>query len=471
MASIQSFLNKIKSAIYGEEVRGSIVSAIEAMNEESSSAEQNTSTIVSKINASTASATGTEQGTSPTVRIDDQGTKLEFVFTIPKGDTGPQGPQGPQGEKGDTGPQGPQGIQGEVGPQGIQGEVGPQGPQGIQGEVGPQGEKGDTGPQGPQGEVGPQGPQGLQGPQGEAGPQGKPFIIMGSAYSTLEELQETVTDPEIGDMYNVGVSAPYTIYRWTGTEWESQGQLEGPRGETGPQGEVGPRGPQGIQGEVGPQGPQGIQGEVGPQGETGAQGPQGEPGASGVYVGSDAPTDPDVNVWIDPDGEASFKTVIPVAKTDDMIQPVGVDDAGGLWTLPGGEKDWTKICGGNITEEVASIVIDANADGTPISNLDINEMVIMGRINLTGTSKVRYEYNGLWTAGQYFTDANLGSWSCPFIIHIVRYLDRWCVKYNGNTNSAVITPGKQFNFSSFEMHTETDGVLFNTRTDLNVYYR
>ena len=158
MANIQSFLNKIKSAIYGEEVRGSIVSAIEAMNEESSSAEQNTSTIVNKINASTASATGTEEGTSPTVQIDDQGTKFEFVFTIPKGDTGPQGPQGPQGE-------------------------------------------------------------------------------------------------------------------------------------------------------VGPQGPQGETGSQGPQGEPGTQGPQGEPGASGVYVGSDAPTDPDVNVWIDPDGGASFKAV------------------------------------------------------------------------------------------------------------------------------------------------------------------
>ena len=152
----------------------------------------------------------------------------------------------------------------------------------IQGEQGPQGEKGDTGPQGPQGIQGEVGPQG---PQGEVGPQGKPFIIMGSAYSTLEELQETVTNAEIGDMYNVGVSAPYTIYRWTGTEWESQGQLEGPRGETGPQGiqgEVGPQGPQGIQGEVGPQGPQGIQGEVGPQGpqgiqgEVGPQGPQGD---------------------------------------------------------------------------------------------------------------------------------------------------------------------------------------------------
>ena len=314
MANIQSFLNKIKSAIYGEEVRGSIVSAIEAMNEESSSAEQNTSTIVNKINASTASATGTEEGTSPTVRIDDQGTKFEFVFTIPKGDTGPQGPQGPQGIQGEVGPQGPQGIQGEVGPQGKigpqgpqglqgpqgevgpqgekgdtgpqgpQGKIGPQGPQGLQGpqgEVGPQGEKGDTGPQGPQGEVGPQGPQGLQGPQGEVGPQGKPFIIMGSAYSTLEELQETVTNAEIGDMYNVGVSAPYTIYRWTGTEWESQGQLEGPRGETGPQGEIGPQGPQGEKGEVGPQGPQGETGPQGIQGEVGPQGPQGPKGDTG----------------------------------------------------------------------------------------------------------------------------------------------------------------------------------------------
>ena len=291
MANIQSFLNKIKSAIYGEEVRGSIVSAIEAMNEESSSAEQNTSTIVSKINASTASATGTEEGTSPTVRIDDQGTKFEFVFTIPKGDRGPQGPQGPQGPRGIQGIQGIQGEvgpQGETGPQGEKGDTGPQGPQGIQGiqgEVGPQGEKGDIGPQGPQGIQGEVGPQG---PQGEVGPQGKPFIIMGSAYSTLEELQETVTNAEIGDMYNVGVSAPYTIYRWTGTEWESQGQLEGPRGETGPQGPQGIQGPQGEKGEVGPQGPQGetgpqgIQGEVGPQGpqgiqgETGPQGPQGD---------------------------------------------------------------------------------------------------------------------------------------------------------------------------------------------------
>ena len=38
----------------------------------------------------------------------------------------------------------------------------------------------------------------------------------------------------------------------------------------------------------------------GPQGPAG---PAGQPGQSGVYVGPEEPTDPDVNVWVDPDGE------------------------------------------------------------------------------------------------------------------------------------------------------------------------
>lgn len=42
-----------------------------------------------------------------------------------------------------------------------------------------------------------------------------------------------------------------------------------------------------------------------PRGEQGEQGEPGPQGDSGVYVGSDEPTDDDVNVWIDPDGNAS----------------------------------------------------------------------------------------------------------------------------------------------------------------------
>ena len=426
MANIQSFLNKIKSAIYGEEVRGSIVSAIEAMNEESSSAEQNTSTIVNKINASTASATGTEEGTSPTVRIDDQGTKFEFVFTIPKGDTGPQGPQGPQGIQGEVGPQGPQGIQGEVGPQGIQGEVGPQGPQGIQGEVGPQGEKGDTGPQGPQGEkgetgpqgpqgiqgevgpqgpkgdtgpqgpqgeTGPQGPQGLQGPQGEVGPQGKPFIIMGSAYSTLEELQETVTNAEIGDMYNVGVSAPYTIYRWTGTEWESQGQLEGPRGETGPQGEVGPQGPQGEKGEVGPQGPQGETGPQGIQGEVGPQGPQGIQGEVGPQgpQGDQPPLSTSAPLAL---GVASSGSST-IASREDHIHPmpsaadIGAATAEEVSTLKNSTVPTSRTINGKaLSDDISLTYSDVGAAAASHTHTDINSEVasvaVRNEINFPG---------------------------------------------------------------------------------------
>lgn len=50
------------------------------------------------------------------------------------------------------------------------------------------------------------------------------------------------------------------------------GNIKGPQGIQGIQGDTGPRGPQGIQGETGPQGPQGVQGE---KGDTGPQGPQG----------------------------------------------------------------------------------------------------------------------------------------------------------------------------------------------------
>lgn len=54
------------------------------------------------------------------------------------------------------------------------------------------------------------------------------------------------------------------------------GNIKGPQGPQGIQGETGPQGLQGIQGETGPQGTQGIQGEkgdTGPQGPRGIQGP------------------------------------------------------------------------------------------------------------------------------------------------------------------------------------------------------
>lgn len=205
----------------------------------------------------------------------------------PKGDTGAQGPQGPEGPKGDAGPkgetgetgaqgiQGPKGDTGPTGPQGEKGETGatgPQGPKGDTGETGPQGEKGDTGAQGPQGpkgdtgETGPQGPKGdtgEQGPQGPKGDTGTGLDIKGT-YDSVELLEAAVQSPQQGDMYNVGASAPYTIYMWDETsgtgDWVSQGQLQGAKGD------IGPQGPQGEPGAPGAQGPAGADGQPGEDG-------------------------------------------------------------------------------------------------------------------------------------------------------------------------------------------------------------
>ena len=205
----------------------------------------------------------------------------------PKGDTGAQGPQGPEGPKGDTGPkgetgetgaqgiQGPKGDTGPTGPQGEKGETGatgPQGPKGDTGETGPQGSKGDTGETGPQG---PKGDPGEQGPQGPKGDTGTGLDIKGT-YDSEELLETMVVNPQQGDMYNVGTSAPYTIYMWDATtppgQWISQGQLQGPQGERGPEGPEGPQGPAGADGAPGQPGPAGEDGAPGEQGPAGADG-------------------------------------------------------------------------------------------------------------------------------------------------------------------------------------------------------
>lgn len=126
-----------------------------------------------------------------------------------------------------------------------------------------------TGPEGPQGPRGPQGPQGVQGPKGDAG---TGLDILGT-YTSVEALQSAVTTPKQGDMYNVGETAPYNVYMWdttNGGEWLNQGQLQGAKGDTGPQGIQGPPGPQGEQGIQGPQGPPGPQGVPGEKGDGGA---------------------------------------------------------------------------------------------------------------------------------------------------------------------------------------------------------
>lgn len=57
------------------------------------------------------------------------------------------------------------------------------------------------------------------------GARGESNVVKGDAFATLAYLEAGVPNPAIGDMYNVGTEPPYTIYRWTGTTWENQGQI------------------------------------------------------------------------------------------------------------------------------------------------------------------------------------------------------------------------------------------------------
>ena len=66
--------------------------------------------------------------------------------------------------------------------------------------------------------------------KGDKGETGKGLDIKGT-YASKSELEAAVTNPEQGDMYNVGTSTPYTIYMYDSElGWVSQGQLQGAPG-------------------------------------------------------------------------------------------------------------------------------------------------------------------------------------------------------------------------------------------------
>lgn len=44
-------------------------------------------------------------------------------------------------------------------------------------------------------------------------------------YSTVEELETDISSPDIGDMYGVGLSAPYEYYVWDGAVWVNNGEI------------------------------------------------------------------------------------------------------------------------------------------------------------------------------------------------------------------------------------------------------
>lgn len=106
MADISKEIQAFEDAVYGEEVRGSMISLAEKVNSEASKAQTDAADVVKRANSG-----------------EFKGDKGDTGPQGPKGATGSAGPIGPKGEKGDTGPQGPAGPQGLQGPAGKDGVV------------------------------------------------------------------------------------------------------------------------------------------------------------------------------------------------------------------------------------------------------------------------------------------------------------------------------------------------------------
>lgn len=58
-------------------------------------------------------------------------------------------------------------------------------------------------------------------------------IRIKGTYETLDALQEAIPSPAQGDIYNVGMEAPYTLWMWDNGAWLSLGQIQGATGANG----------------------------------------------------------------------------------------------------------------------------------------------------------------------------------------------------------------------------------------------
>lgn len=76
-----------------------------------------------------------------------------------------------------------------------------------------------------------------------------PGIVILGHYDTLAALEAAVTDPDDGDMYDVGSGASQLVYYWSDAQedWKAL-NVHGPQGETGPAGANGAPGVDGADG-------------------------------------------------------------------------------------------------------------------------------------------------------------------------------------------------------------------------------
>lgn len=104
-------------------------------------------------------------------------------------------------------------------------------------------------------------------------------------------------------------------------------------------------------------------GKPGPQGEPGKDGEKGETGESGVYLGNEEPMDPNIKVWIIPDGEPTVESSNLVFNDGETLQEKY--DNGDLKGAPG-EAGATPVKGVDYftPEDINSLNIPTITSGT-----------------------------------------------------------------------------------------------------------
>ena len=198
-------------------------------------------------------------------------------YTGSRGDTGISGEQGFRGFTGSQGQQGLQGVIGYTGSRGFLGSQGYSGSQGNQGNIGYTGSKGDVGYAGSKGNIGYTGSKGDLGYTGSHGADGTSVKIVGST-ATYTDLPALYTG-DISDGYITLDNGHLNV--WIGNFWSDVGNIVGPKGDTGNQGDVGYTGSQGDVGYTGSFGDTGYTGSFGDTGYTGSFGDTGFTGSFG----------------------------------------------------------------------------------------------------------------------------------------------------------------------------------------------